>query len=127
MISFFWIVYFADGTALAQFDETGQETLWRDVEAQPEGIVKAGWYPFTPQLARALAAKGTLVRLLPQRMRMEVELGPDCELVLKRVGTLRIDSEGTRKGTIYVLGRIHGDTLDVVARDEWGNLVTEGY
>ncbi len=122
MLSFFWIVWFADGTAISQFHpETGEEIPFRDVEKLGKQIVKAGWYPFPPRLIRMLASRGTMVMPLPAHKKVEVELGPDCELILKRVGMLSISIEGRpRRETYYVIGRKRNDNLDVAVLDPKG-------
>jgi hypothetical protein len=125
MLSYFWMVYFADGSALAQFDPwTGQEFLWREVEKEEKSIVKAGWYPFSVKLAKLLGLKGVSVKLLPQDRKMEVELGPDCDLVLKRKGHLKLAGSGLpKKETVYILGRVRGGLLEITARDDKGRWI----
>ena len=126
-LSFFWIAYFNDSTAIAQFEpETGQEVLWSTVEALKHALMRVEWRPFSPKMKRLLAASGQPVRVLPQQAAMSVELGPDCDLIIKRVRHVSMglskNGHGDRS-TLYVLGRIRGDALEITARDEQGHLV----
>lgn len=127
LLSFFWIAYFNDSTAIAQFEpESGEEVLWSTVEPLKHALTRVEWRPFTPKMKRLLAANGQPVKILPQQSTMSVELGPDCDVIIKRV---RHVSMGFSKNgnsdhhVLYVLGRMRGDALEITARDEQGHLV----
>lgn len=127
LLSFFWIAYFNDSTAIAQFEpESGKEVLWSAVEPLKHALTRVEWRPFSHKMKRLLAATGQPVKVLPQQSTMSVELGPDCDLIIKRVRHVSMGFSKNGHGdhnTLYVLGRVRGDALEITARDEQGHLV----
>jgi hypothetical protein len=127
MLSLMWVVQFADGRAIPQYDpSTGKENLYSEVERYSRAIVKAGWYPFTPKLARLLGALGEPVRLLPWSCRAEMDFKVGDEPILKR---RRVTSVGVRRGTgqgegtFYILARRRGNDMLAYVLDEAGERV----
>jgi hypothetical protein len=132
MLSFMWIVQFADGRAIPQFDSaTGKEILYSEVEKYSRAVRKMGWYPFTPRLARLLASQGNPVRILPWSTRVEMDFEDGDVPVLRRrhlshVGVRSGQSKG--EGVYYILARRRGDEMLAVVLDGSGRHVqpTEG-
>lgn len=127
MLSFMWIVQFADGRAIPQFDpKTGKEILYSEVERYSRAIVKAGWYPFTPRLARLVRAQGIAALVLPWSKRAELDYLPGDVPILKRRHTTRV---GIRRGdyrgedVFYILARRRGDEMLAYILDGRGNRV----
>lgn len=119
-----WIVEFADGRAIPQYDpKTGKENLYREVERYSRAIVKAGWYPFTPRLARLLAAQGVQVRILPWSARAEMVFEPGDVPFIRRRCVQRVGvrtGHGVGQEVFYILGRRRGEEARAFFLDEVG-------
>ena len=124
MLSFMWIVQFADGRAIPQFDpKTGKEILYSEVERYGRAMTRAGWYPFTPRLSRLLASQGVETRMLPWSARAEMDFEAGDEPVIRR---RRVKHVGVRSGkgqsdeTFYILGRRRGEEMRAFVLDGEG-------
>jgi len=136
-LRFFWIVEFSDGTALAQFDpESGEEVQghpdWLSSKIDVDGmvekdgrkvpyreaypvpqhlqgkqVVRIGWYPFNPALAKKIFdATGKLV-ISSKAKPVVVDLKDGESPVCYRSHSikLRVRSGGVEYAeTVYVLG-----------------------
>jgi len=85
-LSFFWWRQYPDGRIEQEFDPlTGQIQPWGKT---PPGLIKAGWVPVTPDLARKMATHGEfgtptrspsiLVNVKPGD---ELEIFKDCQVI----------------------------------------------
>ena len=130
MLSYFWVVQLADGTAVSQFHpETGGEIPFRVVEKIEKPIVKVGWYPFPNELRMKLANRGVMTRGLPGSAKQEINLRIGDELIIKREGRLKIkvrDNGGPVRETYYIIGKRWGNNVKVYVLDETGRRVQPG-
>ena len=130
MLSYFWVIRFADGTAVSQFHpETGEEVPFRVVEKIGKPIVKAGWYPFPNELRMKLANQGVMTRGLPAAVKQEIDLRIGDELIIKREGRLRIkvrDNGGPLRETYYIIGKRWDNNVKIYVLDEAGRRVQPG-
>ena len=60
---YYWKAFYHDGTELAQFDDEGNEHLFKEIDQSK--LKGFGWFPFTYQQEAFLKSKGHNVRALP--------------------------------------------------------------
>lgn len=92
---YYWFREYSDGHTEYQFDpETGQETLWGP--KTPEGLVKAGWIPINPDIARKIAAYGEFGYPIQDKPHI-VNLSQGDEIIMFRECTIVRGSQVTCK------------------------------
>jgi len=102
-LKYFWIAWYNDGTALSQFDpESGEEIGFLEIDLPR--VVKFGWYPITPKLARLVRKKGLLVVVDPWAKPLEVQLNSHRSLVAFRRNYLKYGKGKIERWTEYWLG-----------------------
>lgn len=81
-LKYFWIAFYDDGTALAQFDpETGDENLWRDV--QQGKLLRVAWAEFSKEMRRKVGVLA-ISKLHPKMYSIELEEKGDKILICRR-------------------------------------------
>jgi len=108
-LTYFWRVYFRDGTVFAQFDfSSGKENAFKPVLERLSDVVKAGWYPFTEAQANLLRYRNYPFEVESKRLpHYEVHISSDKRLILLRqrfVTYTTAPARILREDVIYLLG-----------------------
>jgi hypothetical protein len=126
-LSFFWVVVFANGQALAQFDpDTGKEVLFSEAKKYNQAIRSAMWLPFSSMdFAKKVWGKNRQpVACLSADKAMRVDLPDGAELILRRRGRIEM-GRTMRQFRFYILGALHNGVTQLIASDETGRRLSE--
>lgn len=123
-LSYFWVVEYWDGQAVAQFNpETGSELMWSSVLSRNKRVKRVMWLPFTQEFAQKVFAKtGTVCRVIPTGRAMKADIPEGAKIILKRKGRIALgerDPEAFHTRA-YILGFEFGGEVFVMARDSLG-------